>query len=298
MTRTRPNRHGWHIVACAGPSPCPRPEEGDTDIPVGDDLALVLRGRPLPAADRRVLGAFAAQTAVALQQHRLAEAAAEAAPLAAADRTRTALLSAVSHDLRTPLSSAKAAVTSLRSADVEWSAEERGGAARHGRRVARPADPAGGEPARTSAGCRPEWSASSFGRSASTRSCRSRSTTSASVGHAVQIQVSDDLPAVLADPALLERVVANLVANALRYSPPDQPAARSRRARWPTGSSCGSSTVVPASRRRTVSACSRRSSGSGTVTTPPGSGSAWPCLGDLPSRWVVRSPRRRPPVAG
>ncbi len=101
------------------------PRTGDTEIPVGDNLALVLRGRPLPAADRRVLGAFAAQTAVALQQQRLAEAAAEAAPLAAADRTRTALLSAVSHDLRTPLASAKAAVTGLRSVDIDWSADER-----------------------------------------------------------------------------------------------------------------------------------------------------------------------------
>ncbi len=42
-------------------------------------------------------------------------------------------------------------------------------------------------------------------------------------GHAISIQVSDDLPAVLADPALLERVVANLTGNAVRYSPADRP---------------------------------------------------------------------------
>ena len=45
-------------------------------------------------------------------------------PLAEADRTRTALLAAVGHDLRTPLASAKAAVTSLRSHDVELDAED------------------------------------------------------------------------------------------------------------------------------------------------------------------------------
>src|SRR5581483_10817210 len=88
------------------------------DIPVGENLTLALRGRALPAADRRVLGAFAAYAAVALEQQRLTAA-------AEADRMRTALLTAVSHDLRTPLASAKAAVTSLRSADVKWAKEDR-----------------------------------------------------------------------------------------------------------------------------------------------------------------------------
>ena len=81
---------------------------------------LALRGRPLPATDRRVLGAFAAYAATALEQERLTAAAEAARPIAEADRVRTALLAAVSHDLRTPLASAKAAVTSLRSTDVDW----------------------------------------------------------------------------------------------------------------------------------------------------------------------------------
>ena len=75
------------------------------------------RGRTLTAADHRVLGAFAAYAAVALEQQRLTAAAEAARPIAEADRMRTALLTAVSHDLRTPLASAKAAVTSLRSPD-------------------------------------------------------------------------------------------------------------------------------------------------------------------------------------
>ncbi len=138
---------GWRIVASSGVDPCARPEEGDTDLPVGENLALVLRGRPLPAADRRLLGAFAAQTAIALHQERLSEVAAAAAPLAAADRTRTALLAAVSHDLRTPLASAKAAVTSLRSAEVEWGDEERGELLATAEESLDRLDPAGGEPA-------------------------------------------------------------------------------------------------------------------------------------------------------
>ena len=71
-----------------------------------------------------MLGAFASYAAVALEQQRLTAEAQAAKPIAAADKMRTALLAAVSHDLRTPLASAKAAVTSLRSRDVDWAAED------------------------------------------------------------------------------------------------------------------------------------------------------------------------------
>ena len=77
------------------------------------------------AHDRRIVEAFAAQAALALRQERLAEEATAARPLADADRMRTALLAAVSHDLRTPLASAKAAVTSLRDPGVSFSDEDR-----------------------------------------------------------------------------------------------------------------------------------------------------------------------------
>ena len=50
----------------------------------------MLRGRSLPATDRRVLSAFAAHSAVALRHQRLAVVAAEAEPLAEADRVATA----------------------------------------------------------------------------------------------------------------------------------------------------------------------------------------------------------------
>ncbi|MGZ4461187.1 MAG: DUF4118 domain-containing protein, partial [Nocardioidaceae bacterium] len=115
----------WQPVAWVGAQPCASPGRGTTDVPAGDRLVLVLTGRPLPAEDRRVLGAFAAQAAVALEQTRLSEAAAAAVPLAAANRLRTALLAAVGHDLRTPLAAAKAAVTSLRGSDVDWTPDER-----------------------------------------------------------------------------------------------------------------------------------------------------------------------------
>ncbi|MFJ9523543.1 DUF4118 domain-containing protein [Kitasatospora sp. NPDC101801] len=114
----------WQAAAARGPHPPARPEDGDVDVPVGDHLALVLRGRVLPAADRRLLGAYAAQGAALLERRRLAGEAAAARREAEGNRIRTALLAAVSHDLRTPLAGIKAAVTSLRADDVEWSPED------------------------------------------------------------------------------------------------------------------------------------------------------------------------------
>ena len=101
---------------------------GDEDIEtvaITDTLALRLTGRTLPASDRRVLVAFAEQAAVALQQHRLAAQAAEADRLAAANSMRTALLAAVSHDLRTPLAGIKAASSALRSDDLDLTEADR-----------------------------------------------------------------------------------------------------------------------------------------------------------------------------
>ncbi|MFE7512351.1 DUF4118 domain-containing protein, partial [Streptomyces sp. NPDC057540] len=115
----------WSCVAVVGHRPCDRPEDADVDMPVGDHLALALTGRVLPAEDRRVLGAFAAQAAVVLDRQRLVGEAEEARKLAEGNRIRTSLLAAVSHDLRTPLASIKASVTSLRSDDVEWSEDDR-----------------------------------------------------------------------------------------------------------------------------------------------------------------------------
>jgi two-component system sensor histidine kinase KdpD len=88
-------------------------------------MLAVTSGRPLTAQDRRVLAAVAVQTETVLEQQRLAAQAAAARPALEADRMRTALLAAVSHDLRTPLAGAKAAVSTLRQRDLALDGTDR-----------------------------------------------------------------------------------------------------------------------------------------------------------------------------
>jgi two-component system sensor histidine kinase KdpD len=214
----------WDAVATAGDRPVPSPAAADSEVPVTDRLVLALRGRPLPAADRRVLGAFAAYAATALEQERLSAAAEAARPIAEADRMRTALLAAVSHDLRTPLASAKAAVTSLRATDVTWAATD------HDELLAT-ADESLDKLAhlvdnlldmsRLQAGA-----LAVFPRPADLAEIVARSLDDLGpAANAVVVAIDEDLPEVAVDPGILERVIANLTANALRYSPAGLPPA-------------------------------------------------------------------------
>jgi two-component system, OmpR family, sensor histidine kinase KdpD len=217
-------RTNWSWVAAgfSGDAPLGRPEEADVEVPVSDNLVLALRGRALPASDRRVLGAFANYAAAALEQGRLAAAAEAAKPIAAADRVRTALLAAVSHDLRTPLASAKAAVTSLRSSDIQWDAADHdellATADESLDKLARLVDNLL-DMSRLQAGA-----LAVFPRPADLSEIVARSLDD--IGPAardVTVSIPDDLPEVAVDPAILERVISNLTANALRYSPPGMP---------------------------------------------------------------------------
>jgi two-component system sensor histidine kinase KdpD len=147
----------------------------------------------------------------------LAEQAARAHSLEAADRLRSALLAAVGHDLRSPLASAKAAVTSLRSDEVTWSADDEDellatadeSLDRLSRLVGDILDVS-----RLHAGAMrltPEavdldevvWGALD----------------GLAAAEQVRVDVPSSLPPVLVDAALLERAIANLVDNALRFSP-------------------------------------------------------------------------------
>ncbi|GAA1462829.1 sensor histidine kinase KdpD [Williamsia maris] len=113
------------VENAVGIDPPTTPGAADTvcSVPSGP-FVLLLRGPSVGGRDRRVLSAVAAQAAGVVERRRLAEEASNAKALAETDRLRRALLSAVSHDLRTPLAAVKAAASSLRSTDVSFSTED------------------------------------------------------------------------------------------------------------------------------------------------------------------------------
>ncbi|MFF2269520.1 DUF4118 domain-containing protein [Cellulosimicrobium cellulans] len=199
-----------------------RPGDGDetrTVVGVDDDLRLVLDGRPLPAGDRQVLEAFGAQAGIVLEYRRLREEAARAAVLAEADATRTALLAAVSHDLRTPLAAIRAAVDGLRSPEAVLEPQDRTAlvetAASETERLEQLIDNL------------LDLSRLQTGSVAPVlRDVSLEEIVPIAVephGARVVLDVPEDLPLVRTDPGLLERVVANVVANAVRFAPPDEP---------------------------------------------------------------------------
>ncbi|MER6100522.1 sensor histidine kinase KdpD [Streptomyces sp. NPDC001728] len=211
----------WTCVAAVGPCrPAGRPEDADVDMPVGDHLALALTGRVLPGEDRRVLGAFAAQAAVVLDRQRLVDEAEEARRQAEGNKIRTSLLSAVSHDLRTPLAGIKASVSSLRAEDVEWSEEDRAdllanveeGADRLDHLVGNLLDVSRLETGTVTAVLR--------------QTDLDEVVPMALVGvpdDSVELDIPETLPMVVVDRGLLERAVANVVENAVKYSPDGTP---------------------------------------------------------------------------
>ncbi|MEV5313255.1 DUF4118 domain-containing protein [Streptomyces sp. NPDC052610] len=209
----------WTCAGSVGPRPAGTPDDADVDVPVGDHMALSLRGRVLPAADRRVLAAFAAQAAVVLDRQRLKGEADRAEELAEGNRIRTALLAAVSHDLRTPLAGIKAAVSSLRSDDVEWSEEDEAelleaieeGADRLDQLVGNLLDMS-----RLQTG-----TVTPVLRETDLDEVVPMALGGVPEG-SVELDIPETLPMVQVDRGLLERAVANVVENAVKHSPPGE----------------------------------------------------------------------------
>ncbi|GAA5143651.1 DUF4118 domain-containing protein [Nocardioides marinquilinus] len=209
---TRTDR-GWDVTAAAGEPCATRPDEGDTRVTVDDDHVLALCGDPLHASDQRVLEAFAIQMSLVLEYRRLRERELRAASLELAEATSTALLRAVSHDLRTPLATMRASVDGLLLPGVPD--DERA-------ELLQTVDASAGQLERLiddlldlsrleSGLVHPALRPHSLDEVLPVA-------VSGQPPGAVSLEVDESVPLVRTDPGLLERVVANLVGNAVRHA--------------------------------------------------------------------------------
>jgi len=191
-------------------------------LPVGERGTLELRGPNLPASERRLLSVIAAQIDAALEHNALVKTAGEIEPLAQADRMRSALLAAVGHDLRRPLTAATAAVTGLRSTDVTWSVSDRDELlATAQESLETLADLVTNllDVSRVQAGALAVTTAPLL-----VEDVILEAIDELGLGPAdVELGIAEDLPEVLADHGLLQRVLVNLLENARRYSEPGEP---------------------------------------------------------------------------
>ncbi|MFC5175569.1 ATP-binding protein [Nocardioides taihuensis] len=205
---------GWVVLASSGETPACSPDEGDTRVTVDDRHVLALCGDPLRASDQRVLEAFAVQTSLVLEYRRLREREDRAAALESADATRTAILRAVSHDLRTPLATLRTAVDGLvgdRGLDDEDRAALVEAVGSSAEQLERLIDNLLDLSRLQTGLLHPVF------RERSLDEVLPLAVAGQPPG-AVTLEVEESTPLVHTDAGLLERVVANLVSNAVRAS--------------------------------------------------------------------------------
>ncbi len=170
--------------------------------------------------DNRLLLAVAAQLGLAVERDRLRQEATEAEILRRTDELKSALLNAVSHDLRTPLASIIASAGSLRQRDVEWTEQDQQEFAEAIELEARRLNRIVGnllDLSRIEAGSlRPAWDWYDVGALVDDVLGRLRPSTS---GHPVSVTIPDDLPPVRLDYVEIDQVLSNLVENATKYTP-------------------------------------------------------------------------------
>ncbi len=197
------------VVAIAGPA---LTGGATRTIPADDGLVLVLEGPPVFAPDPWFLARVAKAAARTLQAERLAAQAAHARELVEVDRLRSALLAAVGHDLRTPLAGIKAGASSLRDADLDLTIDQQ---AELLATIEESADRMADLVENLLAMSRLQAGALSV----QARPVALDEVVAAALLHQpddlhAEVEVPDDLPLSQADPGLLERVIANLLANA------------------------------------------------------------------------------------
>ncbi len=189
---------------------------------VGELLLLSSPGeRDFDAASNRLLSAVATQIGLAVERYRLRREATDAEVLRRADDLKTALIHAVSHELKTPLSSIIASAGSLQQRDVRWSDEARQEFAEAIEQEARRLNLIVGnllDLSRMEAGSlRADKSWHDVSVLIDDVLARLRSVTER---HRVSTSVPEDLPPVPLDYVQIDQVLSNLIENAARYTPP------------------------------------------------------------------------------
>ncbi|WP_326545525.1 sensor histidine kinase KdpD [Mycolicibacterium sp. ND9-15] len=211
------------VLAQVGQDPCTDVDDADTSVEIGDDeYWMLLTGPALTARDRRVLNGVGKQAVNLVQQRERADAS-KAEAVGQAEKLRHALLTAVSHDLRSPLAAAKAAMSRMRNSDIGFSADDTADLLATAEEsvdqltalVANLLDSS-----RLAAGAvRPEKGRVGLEHVVQRALLGIRADTDEFTRPGSErVKVEVDREAVLADSELLERVLANLIDNSLRYA--------------------------------------------------------------------------------
>ncbi len=211
-------RDPWTVIASTDGFAVDQVAGASVRAPVDNTTSLVLCGAVLAAEERGLVSAFASHASAIISREALMQEARAATSMAKDTRTRTALLAAVSHDLRTPLAGIKAAVSSLRQDDITWSPSDEADLLES---IEESAD-------RLNAlvGNLLDMSRLQTGSvTTHVQDLHLLDVIAATVsvlgdqGGRVRTWIPDDLPLFLADAGLLDRVLANVLENALKHSP-------------------------------------------------------------------------------
>lgn len=207
-------------IEVSGERPPKSPESADVAVDAGPGLVLAMAGATLPASELGLLRAFAAQTGAILERGRLAAEAADAERLQQTESTRNAMLTAVSHDLRTPLAGIRATIATLCDASLELHESDRAALLQD----------AASNVARLDALVANLLDLSRI----QSKALRVRTEPIAldevlqqALHGIADVRINDEtedsLPLISTDAVLLERCLANLIENAVRHAPEDIP---------------------------------------------------------------------------
>lgn len=207
---------GWRLVANAGTVPPAAPDGAENIEQVDPTTRLVLSGRTLPASDRRLLGAFGVHLAAQLERRQLAASRREVVRLAESNTMRTSILRAVSHDLRTPLAGIKLAVGGLRQTDIHYTAEEE-------QELLATIDECSDRLDALVGNLLDMSRITSDSINPLVKPVRWYEVIPAALhgtpAGRVRVELPGNMPEVDADAGMLERVIANIVENAIKYAP-------------------------------------------------------------------------------